>query len=304
MRVLLVALCVGALGAGWIAAALSVAERDLKLAAAPERRDWALWIFQDGGWIRAAGLGDLSPLEGATVLIHGLDEPGDVWDDLAPALDGVGRTSLRFTYPNDQAVADSALMFAGAMERLGATGLERVDIVGHSMGGLVAREALTREGVDRSSWPEVRTLVMVATPHGGSAWAAVRSVAELRDRGQRALEGRMTLEEAVDLSSDGGGEAARDLAPGSRFLTELNARPHPAGVRLVCVVGRWLPGWADGAVGDEVVGDGVVSVASATLAGADEVIEVRGNHRGMLRAMSGLGAPEAVPAVVEALAQN
>jgi len=292
-----------ALGVGFLAAALSVAERDLGEARAPAR-EWALWFFEGEGWVRAAGLGDLASLGGATLLVHGVDEPGDVWEDLAPALAAEGRACLRLTYPNDQAAADSGSMLIAAMDRLGAAGLGRVDIVGHSMGGLIAREALTREGVDRSAWPEVGTLVMVGTPHGGSAWAAVRSVAELRDRGQRMVEGRMTLDEAMDLASDGGGEAARDLAPGSRFLEELNARPHPAGVRLVCIVGRWLPAWAHGAMSDEVVGDGVVSVASATLAGADEVIEVRGNHRGMLRAMSGLGAPEAVPAVVEALARD
>ncbi|MGV0098687.1 esterase/lipase family protein [Streptomyces californicus] len=47
------------------------------------------------------------------------------------------------------------------------TGHDRVDIVGHSLGGLIARYYVQRLGGDR----RVRTLVTLGTPHGGTAVA-------------------------------------------------------------------------------------------------------------------------------------
>ncbi|QFQ99884.1 alpha/beta fold hydrolase [Streptomyces phaeolivaceus] len=44
------------------------------------------------------------------------------------------------------------------------TGQERVDIVGHSLGGLIARYYVQRQGGDH----RVRTLVTLGTPHGGT----------------------------------------------------------------------------------------------------------------------------------------
>ena len=235
------------------------------------------------------------------LLVHGLDEPGDIWDDLAPALHEAGHVVARFEYPNDQAIAPSAELLMNVLRALGAAGTEEIDIVAHSMGGLVARDALTRTHVDRAGWVYVRTLVMVGTPHAGSALAPLRGVAELRDRFQRYTAGDATLEESLNFASDGAGEAAIDLAPGSVFLDDLNARPHPVGVRLVCVVGRWAPAWADG-VASEALGDGVVATESATLESA-EIIEVRGNHRGMLLSMPITGEATAIGEIVRTLAE-
>ncbi|QSY51502.1 MULTISPECIES: esterase/lipase family protein [Streptomyces] len=52
-----------------------------------------------------------------------------------------------------------------------ATGHERVDMVGHSLGGLVARYYIQRLGGDA----RVRTLVTLGTPHGGTRVAPLMS---------------------------------------------------------------------------------------------------------------------------------
>jgi pimeloyl-ACP methyl ester carboxylesterase len=48
-----------------------------------------------------------------------------------------------------------------------ATGHDRVNVVGHSLGGLVARYYVQRQGGDA----RVGTLVTLGTPHNGSLWA-------------------------------------------------------------------------------------------------------------------------------------
>ena len=40
---------------------------------------------------------------------------------------------------------------------------------------------------------------------------------------------------------DGAGEAKVDLLPGSRFLTELNARPQPVGTDMLIIAGMTSP---------------------------------------------------------------
>lgn len=250
----------------------------------------------------------------AVLLVHGLDEPGGIWDQLAPALAADGHAVLRFDYANDQAIAMSADELGFALRRLNALGVRELDLVCHSMGGLVARDALTRADVVTPSdqIPRVGTLITLGTPHGGSPWARLRSVAEAREQVQRwAQSDDLDPSRLLGFFDDGTGQAGIDLLPGSAFLNDLNARAMPRGVRVVCVVGRTdEPSNAAASVGSAVarstladllgehdasvvlgeverlgreLGDGVVPVSSAAMDGADEVIEVRANHRAMIR---------------------
>jgi len=76
------------------------------------------------------------------VLLHGLDEPGDIWDDLIPVLAEAGWVAWEFRYPNDQAIDASVDFLAEAWLELPAD--LSVVLVGHSMGGLVARDFVGR----------------------------------------------------------------------------------------------------------------------------------------------------------------
>src|SRR5262245_45005491 len=99
-------------------------------------------------------------------------------------------------------IRDSAGLIARKIESLIAqTGVDRVDIVAHSMGGLVALYYVKRLGGRH----RVRRLVMLGTPVQGT-WSAVL--------------GLLT----VPL-----GRASVQLLPGSAFLKELAELPLPPG---------------------------------------------------------------------------
>tara|TARA_E500000318_G_scaffold85651_2_gene81760 strand:- start:17548 stop:18681 length:1134 start_codon:yes stop_codon:yes gene_type:complete len=260
-------------------------------------------------WASLDPLADIGPR--AVVLIHGLDEPGGIWDELAPALAQEGHTVLRFDYANDQAVVRSADAFERALVDLRTRGLSEIDLVCHSMGGLVSREVLSRDGYLDRGVP-VGTLITLGTPHKGSPWARMRSVAEAREQVQRWAESDdLDPKRLLGYFNDGEGQAGIDLMPDSAFLAQLNERSIPDGIRVVCVVGRTdtpstLVGTLSNASARSVLrdivgekqskrilsqvealgaelGDGVVPVSSAVMDGATDVVIVNANHRGMIR---------------------
>ncbi len=103
---------------------------------------------------------------------------------------------------------------AKVREILAATGARKVTLVGHSMGGLVARAYLRRYGGE-----SVRSMVTIGTPHHGSihAWLF-------------------------------GGTCLGELRPGSPWLAELNrGASAPASVRSVSL---WS--WHDSMVAPQV----------------------------------------------------
>jgi pimeloyl-ACP methyl ester carboxylesterase len=187
---------------------------------------------------------DIDGAKHAVVLVHGLDDPGFMWRDLIPALHAEGHKVIRFEYPNDGPIIESADLLAATLAQLRTRGFERVDIVAHSMGGLVARDALTRPahyGGDGSaaknpSLPAVDRLIMLGTPNHGSRWARLRAFAELREHLYRAWHGEQDWFSEFD--ADGGGEAGVDLLPDSDFLRRLNERPLASHTRHTIIAGQ------------------------------------------------------------------
>ena len=266
------------------------------------------------------------------VLIHGLDDPGLVWRSLAPALVEADFNVYQLEYPNDQPIVESAWFFFKELKTLKQLGIERISIVGHSMGGLVSREMLTRPDIGYTAAarsaeiPVVTSLIMVGTPNHGSQMARFRVFSEMRDQLARMAKG-----EATWLGSifDGAGEAKIDLLPGSLFLKELNARPHPVGLDMLVIAGITSPWnendiatWIDtlrqklpedmqGRV-DEVnksmiamthgLGDGLVTVDSARLEGVP-LQTVDGTHLSIIRNITKDSSriPPAVPIIVSHL---
>lgn len=231
-----------------------------------------------------------APLDGeapsrAVLMIHGLDEPGRIWDDAAPAVAEAGLPVLRFDYPNDQPIAASADLFAAALAELAGRGYASVDLVAHSMGGLISREVLTRPSP--APGPAVQRLITVGTPNRGSVFANSRWVAEVREQVARWADSPGWLPPGSASPQELRGGAATDLKPGSAFLEQLNRRGLPAGTRITVIYGRWWPfAVSENSVGRSIAdafGDGVVSLASALLPGVDDHVLLQGNHRTMLR---------------------
>jgi pimeloyl-ACP methyl ester carboxylesterase len=270
------------------------------------------------------------------ILIHGLDEPGKVWMNLAPALWEEGFNVLIMTYPNDQPVEESARYFCDQMVSFFSRRPQKVlnlAIVGHSMGGLVAREMLTSpklaygEKLEKGQIPKVETFIMVGTPNHGSQLAQFRFFTEIRDQFHQMF---YTDSHWLNGLLDGAGEAGIDLIPGSRFLTRLNSRPLPEHLNMQVIAGIVNP-WSEDEIQtlirylekglppetrpasraleetllsmSRTIGDGLVSVDSAKLKGVP-LKTVQGTHLTMIRNISASNPriPPAVPLILEMLA--
>ncbi|MEU4079772.1 lipase [Streptomyces venezuelae] len=155
-----------------------------------------------------------SPSAGPTgrrpvVLLHGFVDNRSVFVLLRRSLARSGRDcveSLNYSPLTCDLRAAAELLGRRVEEIRARTGHAEVDIVGHSLGGLIARYYVQRLGGDS----RVRTLVMLGTPHSGT------TVAPLAD--------------AHPL--------VRQMRPGSEVLREL-AAPSP-GCRT-----RFVSFWSD-----------------------------------------------------------
>jgi pimeloyl-ACP methyl ester carboxylesterase len=142
------------------------------------------------------------------LLVHGLADNRSVFTLLRRTLRrrGFGRVLTVNYSPFTQDVRTAAAALGRLVEKTCAeTGYERVHIVGHSLGGVVARYYIQRMGGD----VRVHTLCTLGTPHSGTLTAHLWP-----------------------------SRVARQLRPGSALLTELDA---PAsGIRT-----RFVAFWSD-----------------------------------------------------------
>jgi pimeloyl-ACP methyl ester carboxylesterase len=113
----------------------------------------------------------------------------------------------------------------------------RVAIVGHSMGGLVARAVIEDPELDPGN---VVQLIMIGTPNHGSQLALLPGGLEMCDHlANRRDDG---VEGLVRVSiADGLNEAKHDLEPGSEFLKRLNARERNPRVKYSLLIGTGGP---------------------------------------------------------------
>lgn len=141
-------------------------------------------------------IGDVEAAGTPILLVHGMVDNRSVFTLLRRRLlrRGFGRVhSLNYSLLTNDVRAAARLLSATVEELVAETGYERIHVVGHSLGGLIARYYVQRLG----GHERVHTLVTLGTPHGGTRMAHVLP---------------STL--------------CRQLRPGSALLTEL-AQPAP-----------------------------------------------------------------------------
>lgn len=115
----------------------------------------------------------LDAAETPIVLVHGIVDNHAIFTVMEYALRRRGfRTLSAYDYGVlTHNIPRAAVRLGEAIEELcAATGYERIHVIGHSLGGLIARYYVQRLGGDR----QVHTLVTLGTPHQGTqlAWAA------------------------------------------------------------------------------------------------------------------------------------
>ncbi|HUR52089.1 MAG TPA: alpha/beta fold hydrolase, partial [Mycobacteriales bacterium] len=127
-------------------------------------------------------MGDVVAAGTPIILVHGLVDNGSIFVTLRRSLRrrGFGRVITLDYSPLSQDLRQVARRLGELVERTCAeTGYERVHVVGHSLGGLVARYYVQRLGGDA----RVHTLCTLGSPHSGTLAAHLlpsRLVKQLR----------------------------------------------------------------------------------------------------------------------------
>ncbi|MCA9490779.1 MAG: alpha/beta fold hydrolase [Myxococcales bacterium] len=239
--------------AAWIAdAALGAVNGAVgdHLAASANGLDLGMVLRLGDRYLDADGADVSGPI---VVLVHGLATTEWCWALEAEAYHGdptatfgtmlaadAGLTPIYARYNTGRAVAENGRALAERLEALVATGeITRVVLVGHSMGGLVARSACDHAARVGHRWPTLVDLVVtLGTPHQG---APLARLGETATRGLLGLDLPTTQVLARVLAARSAG--VRDLERGDvplldgiryAFLsaTVTEDPEHPAG--------RWL----------------------------------------------------------------
>jgi pimeloyl-ACP methyl ester carboxylesterase len=156
-----------------------------------------LSVRRDGGDVPldeegvAAAFPDPTPK--VAVFVHGLCETDEAWllqppGSAAPRRsygtglrDELGYTPVYVRYNSGLHVSDNGRRLAGALERLTASWpaeLDELVLIGHSMGGLVARSACHYGDLEGHAWVErVRHVFCLGTPHLGAPLEKAANVA-------------------------------------------------------------------------------------------------------------------------------
>ena len=174
-----------------------------------------------------------------------------------------GWTPLYLLYNSGLHIAENGRQFAALMQRLleaWPLPVERLALLTHSMGGLVARSAVQQASAAGMSWPaRLGDLVFLGTPHHGAPL-------ERAGHGLDLLRGATPY--AAPLARLGRTRSAgiTDLRHGSLSAGDAAGAlplhvPLPDGVRCWAIAAT--TGARRGGLKDRLLGDGLVPVASA-----------------------------------------
>ncbi len=193
-------------------------------------------------------------------------------------LDGDSAVSTALLrYNSGMAVDDSAVAFSALMETLAQWAPARfreLTLVGHSMGGLVARRACAVAAASGATWQRrVGSIICLGTPHQGSGWEKLGHLAAA------ALSVSAVTQPLARLAN-ARSRGIQDLRHGleSNFLSPLSEPP----LRLITGSLNDDNSGALGKLAGAVLGDGLV----AQYSGSDKPGKVAG-ARAIARAIDG-----------------
>ena len=218
------------------------------------------------------------PDASATLLVqvHGLCMHDGQWgadgyDPGAVLAEGLGATRLALRYNTGRHISESGRDLADALDAVVAAWprpVRRIVVVGHSMGGLVARSAFHHAAEAGYGWPALdAALVTLGAPHHGAPLerlgnladallGASRYVAPFARIGQIRSAGVTDLRFGNLLDADWGARGRFVRAPDDR-------RPLPLPDGVACFLVAATTGDGRGGLRDQAVGDGLVPLDSA-----------------------------------------
>jgi pimeloyl-ACP methyl ester carboxylesterase len=207
----------------------------------------------------------LPPMSGkAAIEIHGITKSSKTYYAMRPALEKAGYMVVPFDYPSTRIDISQAARYLNRVIQ-SLNGIDRIDFVVHSMGGLVVRSWF-RDHDDL----RIKRMVMLGTPNRG---------AELADMLKKNAAFRLIM-----------GPAGQQLVTGdSGTIAQLPVPPCEFGI---IAGGRGSEGYNPLVAGDN---DLIVSVESTRLVGAADFLMVHAMHTFML------SNPEAIEATVRFL---
>ena len=206
--------------------------------------------------------GDVTPANKLVVLVHGLCMNDRQWnrnghDHGAALANEQGYLPLYLRYNSGLRIASNGRLLAEMLETLienWAVPLDELVIIGHSMGGLVARSACHHAREAGHAWPKtLGKLVFLGTPHHGAPL----------ERGGHGLDIVMQLSPySIPFTrlSKARSAGITDLRHGA--IAEGDAIvPLPAGVK--CYAAAAVRAAKRSLLGERLVGDGLVPLDSA-----------------------------------------
>jgi triacylglycerol lipase len=236
-------------------------------------------------------------LPGATgklvIFVHGLGCSDSVWIPSASSIEAPmpgpmsfadelarahGYTSLYVRYNSGLHISENGRELARLLSELHAAypvAIESIALVGHSMGGLVARSAAHHAGELGEAWlPQLEHVLSIGTPHFGAPLAraghVVSSLAALFDTAATQVSAKVLRARSAgikDLSfgalldSDWRDDWRAGKAEGSLFAPGSGACRFVEGVAYGYIAARFRP---VGARGAEWIGDLLVHLPSAS----------------------------------------
>lgn len=265
------------------------------------------------------------------IFVHGLNSRSAMMEPLAELIKKEGFAVGYFDYPNDDKISRSAFLFSEELKKHQVRfPAQKISIIAHSMGGLVARNAIEDARLGSGN---VDQLIMICTPNQGSNLAKLAIGQDVWEHYASGADVVPSLSRLQSSLADGVNEAATDLKPNSKFLSELNKLPRNKSVRYSSLLGdngtikknqveslaKRIEKWSLDSKWVKLVtrnglkkiedfseiiegkGDGVVAVEAAALHGVDDVKVFGVTHRSMWTSPNDESSQELFRCVIDRL---